>query len=123
MTLAFTSISPRHAIGDAQLQAVESWSACGLKVLSFNSPSEIEQLRPTYPSVEFVPVHHTMEGVQRVPYVPISAFIEYAKRNGLEQVMLINSDIAIGGSLNLKDFSAKPSKNNQLPEKKSKYEF
>jgi hypothetical protein len=36
-----------------------------------------------------------MEGVQRVPYVPISAFIEYAKRNGLEQVMLINSDIAI----------------------------
>jgi hypothetical protein len=95
MTHALTSISPRHAIGDAQLHAVESWAACGLKVLSFNSPTEIDQLRERYPSVEFVPVHHTMEGVQKVPYVPISAFIEYAKRNALEQVMLINSDIAI----------------------------
>ena len=95
MTHALTSISPRHAIGDAQLQAVQSWAACGLKVLSFNSTSEIDQLRERYPSVEFVPVYHTMEGVQKAPYVPISAFIEYAKRNGLEQIMLINSDIAI----------------------------
>ena len=94
-TTAMTSISPRHHIGDAQIQAVESWAACGLKVLSFNSPSEIEQLRDRYPSVEFVPVYHTMEGVQKVPYVPISAFIEYAKRNEVGQIMLINSDIAI----------------------------
>lgn len=94
-TVAMTSISPKHANGDSQLQAVHSWQNVGLRVLSFNSPSEIEQLKDRYEGIEFVPVHLTMEGVQKVPYVPIQSFIEYAKTHGIEQVMLINSDIEI----------------------------
>lgn len=102
-TVAMTSISPKHAVGDAQLQAVKSWQSIGLKVLSFNSPSEIGQLKDRYEGIEFVPAHLTMEGVQKVPYVPIQTFIEYAKKHGIEQVMLINSDIEIRDTRGLID--------------------
>ena len=94
MTVVMTSISPKHTNGDVQKHAIESWKELGFRVLSFNAPSEIEVLKAYY-DVEFVPCFRTMEGLFNVPYVPISAFIDYAKEHGLEQVMLINSDIVI----------------------------
>jgi hypothetical protein len=95
MKIALTSISPRHAMAHAQPMAVQSWVEAGFKVVSLNSPKEIAELREAYPSVEFVPCFRTMEGTFKAPYIPISAFIDYAKEQALPQVMLINSDIVI----------------------------
>jgi len=94
MKIAFTSISPRHHIGDAQLKAVESWQKAGFEVISINSPLEIEELKTKYP-IKFVQCYRTMEGLFKAPYVPISAFFDYAKEQKIEQFMLINSDISL----------------------------
>ena len=94
MTTAFTSISPSHAIGDAQQAAVASWIAHGLNAVSVNSPAEIAKLKPTYPC-EFLACYRTMEGTMKAPYVPINAFIDIAKAQGLPHIMLINSDIVL----------------------------
>lgn len=96
--IALTSISPKHAIGDAQLDAINSWIKAGFEVVSINSPEEIDVLKAHYP-VKFVPCYRTMQGLFRAPYVPISAFIDYAKEYKLEQVMLINSDICLVGDM------------------------
>jgi len=95
MKIAMTSIAPRHAVGHVQSSAVQSWIDNGFKVYSFNCPTEIEQLKEQYPHVTFVPCHGTMRGVFKAPYVPISAFINYAKEHDIEQVLLLNSDIVI----------------------------
>jgi hypothetical protein len=79
----------------AQPLAVQSWIDSGFKVISLNSPKEITVLRDQFPNVEFVECWRTMEGLFKAPYVPISAFIDYAKEKALESVMLINSDIVI----------------------------
>lgn len=91
---AFTSISPKHAMAHAQPFAVETWIEAGFKVLSFNGMGEIDQLKDQYPNVEFVPCR-TADGLFKRPYVPISAFIDYAKSKDIEQVMIINSDIVL----------------------------
>jgi len=91
---AFTSISPKHAMAHAQPFAVKSWIDAGFKVLSFNGKDEIDELKEQYPDVTFVPCR-TADGLFKRPYVPISAFIEYAKTNDIEQVMIINSDIVL----------------------------
>ena len=96
--IAITSISPRHAIGDAQIKAVESWKANGLRVISLNSKAEIEQLQDRYP-IEFVETNQTTEGLYKVGYVLISAFIDHAKNNGFDSIMIINSDIILRGSV------------------------
>lgn len=92
---ALTSISPKHIMGHVQPMATKSWVDAGFKVISFNCPSEILTLKEAFPDVEFISCYRTMEGVFKAPYVPISAFIDYAKEHGLEQVMLINSDIVL----------------------------
>lgn len=99
MNYAITSISPRHAIGDAQINAVQSWVDRGLKVLSFNAQSEIDELADKYPLVTFVRVDRNASGIYKRPYVFISSFIEYAAANELEAVMIINSDIVINGDV------------------------
>ena len=96
--IALTSISPRHHIGEAQLDAVKSWIKAGFEVVSINAPEEIAVLKDQYP-VKFVECHRTMRGLFKAPYVPISAFIDYAKEHKLEQVMLINSDIFLVGKI------------------------
>jgi hypothetical protein len=96
--IALTSISPRHAIGDAQIKAVESWKAQGCRVISLNTDSEISLLKDRY-DIEFVATNQTTEGLYKVPYVLISAFIDHAKSNRFESIMLINSDIILSGSV------------------------
>src|SRR5215510_10906314 len=59
-----TSIPPRLSrtndgvsVGDEyQRLCVESWFACGFKVLSVNPREEIEPLARRFPEIEFVPV-------------------------------------------------------------------
>lgn len=94
MTTAFTSISPSHAIGDAQRTAVASWSAHGLRPVSVNGAQEIAKLRPHYPC-DFLACYRTMEGTMKAPYVPINAFIDIAKAQRLPHIILINSDIVL----------------------------
>ena len=90
-----TSIAPRHAVGHVQSFAVQSWIDNGFNVYSFNCPTEIEHLKEQYQNVTFVPCHGNMRGIFKAPYVPISAFINYAKEYEIEQVLLLNSDIVI----------------------------
>ncbi len=96
--IALTSISPRHAIGDAQIKAVESWKAQGCRVISLNTKAEIAELKDRY-DVEFVEVTLTAKGLYKVPYIFISSFIDHARNNGFESIMLINSDIIVTGSV------------------------
>lgn len=104
--IALTSISPNHHIGEAQLEAVNSWINAGFAVVSINSPAEIDKLKHQYPC-RFVPCYRTMENVYKAPYVPISAFIDYAKEQNFEQVMIINSDITLSGKIKDYWFKAK----------------
>jgi len=97
---ALTSISPKHVMSHVQPMATKSWVDAGFKVLSFNCPNEILVLKEAFPDVQFISCYRTMEGVFKAPYVPISAFIDYAKEHDLEQVMLINSDIVLRDEAN-----------------------
>lgn len=97
---ALTSISPKHVMSHVQPMATKSWADAGFKVLSFNCPNEISVLKEAFPDVQFIPCYRTMEGVFKAPYVPISAFIDYAKEHDLGQVMLINSDIVLRDEAN-----------------------
>jgi len=96
--IALTSISPRHRNVNAQLNAVNSWKAQGLRVISLNTASEISLLKGRY-DIEFVATNQTTEGLYKVPYVLISAFIDHAKSSKFESIMLINSDIILSGSV------------------------
>lgn len=93
--IALTSISPKHAIGDAQLVAVRSWVENGLKVYSFNSQAEIDILKETYKEVEFVATNRTHEHQWGRPYVSLNALLDFAKEQEDEDVVLINSDIVL----------------------------
>ena len=97
--IAFTSISPTHRNGDMQQQAIKSWISAGLKVYAFQTPKECEAMASDYPEVTFVPTVRTMHRLFKAPYVSINAMIDYAKEHNLEAVMLINSDIIFGGSV------------------------
>lgn len=92
---ALTSISPTHHNADAQQKAIASWIAHGVSPVSFNTPSEIALLRPQYKGVVFIESHRTGRGVFKTPYAMISSLVDYARDNGLESVLVINSDIEI----------------------------
>ena len=96
--IALTSISPRHAIGEAQIKAVESWKTQGCRVISLNTASEISLLKDRY-DIEFVEVTITTKGLYKAPYILIGSFIDHARNNGFESIMLINSDIILRGSV------------------------
>lgn len=99
MNTALTSISPRHTIGDAQINAVQSWIDRGLRVISFNGESEISELADKYPSVQFVKVDKTAHRLYKRPYIFISTLIDYAEANDIEAIMIINSDIVLNGDV------------------------
>jgi hypothetical protein len=100
MKVALTSVSPKHSMAHAQPLAVKSWQDAGFKVISLNGKDEIHELKEHYPTVEFVE-SRTMKGVYKAPYIPISAFIEYAKKEQYESILLINSDIVLKDESNV----------------------
>lgn len=95
---AFTSISPKHILPEAQSRAIASWEALELKVHSFNHPSEVAKLKWDYPTVNFIETVRTQEAALGKPYVLINAFLDWFKLNAPDEVvMLLNSDIVLAG--------------------------
>jgi len=93
--IALTSISPKHIIEDAQLNAVNSWFPYCEKVVSFNHPTEIESLKKIYPKVEFVATERTLEHHFERKHVSVNALLDWAKAQKPNCFLLINSDIII----------------------------
>lgn len=93
--IALTSISPKHPIGSAQQDAVDSWVRNGLKVYSFNHPDEISVLESQYKNVEFIPTYRTTEVTNGKPLVTLNALFDFAKGQSDEDVVIINSDILL----------------------------
>lgn len=102
---ALTSISPKHANGNAQSIAIQSWIEHGITPVSFNSPEEVDSLAPLYPGVAFIGSERNGRAIHKAPYAMVSAMIDYTKDEGLEHAFMINSDIAISDPQNrLKDY-------------------
>lgn len=99
---AFTSISPKHVLTEAQPRAIASWEALGLKAYSFNHPSEVAKLKESYPTVSFIETVRTQEAALGKPYVLINAFLDWFKTNAPDEIVtLINSDIFLVRDLRL----------------------
>lgn len=90
---ALTSLSPAPQKLERQRDCVASWRSAGLQPVSFNHPAEIPSLCGTV-DAEFVPVETTTEATFGRPYVPISAFLEWATA-GRARVLIINADIQL----------------------------
>jgi hypothetical protein len=90
-----TSISPKHHNETQQAEAVASWSGFGYQVYSFNSKTECDMLRSTYPTVRFVETNRTMDHHFGKSFVCVNALIDWAKTQSEDCFLLINSDIIL----------------------------
>jgi 2-O-methyltransferase len=94
---ALTSLSPSPARAVVQRQCIESWHSAGLRVHSFNHPSELSSLG-SFPNVEFIPVEGSQTALNSKgnghPYVPIKTMLEWAAVHD-RAVLIINSDIEL----------------------------
>jgi FkbM family methyltransferase len=90
---ALTSLAPGPDALARQRAAIDSWRRAGVEVFSYNHPSEIAALGPSY-EVAFVPVEQTTQAEFGRPYVPIHTLLEAAA--GFQgPVLLINADIEL----------------------------
>jgi len=90
---ALTSLSPNLENLPHISSCIESWGRAGLRVVSFNHPSEIPELKKHF-NIDFVPVEDTSEATFGRPFIPVNALMDWASRhNG--PVLLINSDIEL----------------------------
>lgn len=96
--IAITSIAPKHFHNDIQQLCVNSWIEHGLKVFSFNNPTEAEQLKKLYPKVTFIETHRTMQHRLKKPYVQVNAALDWIKENNHENILIINSDIMLNSA-------------------------
>lgn len=95
MTPVFiTSIAPKHHYPTRQLECVKSWQQHG-SVISMNHPSEIDELKATYPMVEFVPTYRTQLAMLSKHYVCVNALVDLIRERKIEAGIIINSDIEI----------------------------
>ncbi len=94
-TLA-TSIAPRNI--DNQQRAVASWLELGFSVASLNTAPEIDQLRPLFANVEFVPVTRDARVDCGHPLIYLDDVIAYLRNVGTPTVGIINSDIHLRAS-------------------------
>lgn len=74
---ALTSLAPGAGSIERQRLAVRSWAVAGLKVHSFNHPSEIPALQKAYTGVSFEPVEKTSLVRFGRHYVPITAMLAW----------------------------------------------
>lgn len=101
--IAITSIAPGHKNFETQQKAIQSWIDFGLTVVSLNHPDEIEKLQKQFKNVEFVPTIRTNELLFSKPYPTVSAIIDHLKTRSESVFYIINSDIIIFDSWDLKD--------------------
>jgi hypothetical protein len=90
-TLLVTSIAPHNV--ENQQRAIESWLRLGFSVTSLNTPSELEQLKPLFPGVEFVPVPRDARADCGKPLVYLDDVVAFLRSRGSPVCGLINSDI------------------------------
>jgi FkbM family methyltransferase len=90
---ALTSLPPGFNRVRHHTACIASWRRAGLKVISFNHPSEIVQLRRLY-DVEFVPVTNTAAAIFGRDYIPITSMLTWAAAER-RTVLLINADIEL----------------------------
>jgi GT2 family glycosyltransferase len=89
-----TSIAPRGI--EKQQRAVASWQAQGLRVLSLNTPEEIEALRVHFPQVEFIRVARDGRALAGKPYVYLDDVLAALEGCAESDVVgIINSDIVL----------------------------
>lgn len=89
-----TSIAPKGI--DIQKVAIQSWLDLEFTVYSFNIQAEIDQLRTTFPSVHFIPVHR--DGRERTgkPLVYIQDMLHwFIEHKDIPFGGFINSDIVV----------------------------
>lgn len=86
-----TSIAPHNY--DNQRAALATWLQAGFKVLSLNTPTEINQLRPKFPGIEFIAVQRTAYTQFQKPYIFFDDIRACLKQYGPLPTGIINSDI------------------------------
>ena len=90
---ALTTLSPNLENLSHISRCIDSWRRAGLRVVSFNHPSEIAELQKHF-AVDFVPVEATSLATFGRHFIPINAMLDWAgQHNG--PVLLINSDIEL----------------------------
>jgi FkbM family methyltransferase len=90
---ALTSLSPNLENATHISRCIDSWKRAGLRVVSFNHPTEIPELEKHF-TIEFVPVAETSIDTFGAPYMPVNALLDWAGQNN-GPVLLINSDIEL----------------------------
>jgi tetratricopeptide (TPR) repeat protein len=72
---------------------VQSWIACGFKIISLNAPDEIPALALRYPEVEFIPTERNASAVfgRKTPF--IADLLSALTRESAPTLGIINSDI------------------------------
>jgi len=91
--VAVTSLSPALWRVPVQKACIDSWRNAGLRVCSFNHPSEILALNSRY-DVDWVPVETTSADVFGNYYIPVKVVADWAEQHDV-MVLLINADIEL----------------------------
>jgi len=89
-----TSIAPGSRI-EIQRHAVDSWRDLDFDVISYNHPTEIEQLTPNFPDVTFEPTVRTGQLWSGKPVIFISDILRALKSTRRGICGIVNSDILI----------------------------
>lgn len=96
-----TSIAPHKQY--SQYKAVQTWLDAGFRVLSFNEPREIEEIRNSFPGVEFIPVERSARAIVGKPLVYIKDVLDYFSKHGFERCGIVNSDISLINTVGILD--------------------
>jgi len=92
-TVAMTSIPPSLSAIERTRRCLASWHAAGMRVVSFNHPTEI-QLLSHYYDVDWVPVEDTSFPTFGRHYIPINTMLDWQVARSVEG-LLINADIEL----------------------------
>lgn len=107
-----TSIVPRNIMH--QQSAISSWQSLGFEVISLNSPSEVEVVQSSFPTVTFVPAERTAEVETGKPYIYFDDVRTVLTGTGAEICGIINSDIHLLQRDELKVFIEREAKEGVL---------
>lgn len=100
-----TSIAPRNL--DHQQSAVASWLVLGFKVISLNSPAEIDTVQHHFPAVTFVSAHRTAQELTGRPFVYFDDVLKALAESGADICGIVNSDIMLDPPTGFTDFICK----------------
>lgn len=91
MITVATSIAPFNL--ENQYTALKTWSSAGFEVISCNSPSEIKQIAPQFPFVNFVAVTDFYSPALNKAYIYITDILKALQASEAQVCCVVNSDI------------------------------